>query len=119
MGVRDAAIILLGYASAMRRSELVALNLLDVAESPAGSWLRSAGPRPTRTGTARASPSPAAGTRRDLGLDQTGTAQSENVGTNATVPLANPARETLRMDAPVGTARIAAISGRLEWAPAE
>jgi integrase len=36
MGVRDAAIILLGYASAMRRSELVALTLLDVAEKPDG-----------------------------------------------------------------------------------
>ena len=36
LGIRDAAIILLGYASAMRRSELVALTLLDVAEKPDG-----------------------------------------------------------------------------------
>jgi integrase len=36
LGIRDAAIILLGYASAMRRSEIVALTLLDVREEPAG-----------------------------------------------------------------------------------
>jgi integrase len=36
IGIRDAAIILLGYASAMRRSELVALTLLDVEEKPDG-----------------------------------------------------------------------------------
>lgn len=35
-GTRDAAIILLGYASAMRRSELTALTLLDVEEKPDG-----------------------------------------------------------------------------------
>ena len=38
-GVRDAAIILLGYASAIRRAELVALTLLDVREEPAGLLL--------------------------------------------------------------------------------
>lgn len=32
LGVRDAAVILLGYASALRRSELTALTLLDVEE---------------------------------------------------------------------------------------
>ncbi|HET7355349.1 MAG TPA: tyrosine-type recombinase/integrase [Nocardioidaceae bacterium] len=36
VGVRDAALILLGYASAMRRSEIVALTLLDVEEKPDG-----------------------------------------------------------------------------------
>lgn len=36
LGIRDAAIILLGYASAMRRSKLTALTLLDVQEEPAG-----------------------------------------------------------------------------------
>jgi integrase len=36
VGIRDAAIILLGYASAMRRSELVALTLVDLEEKPAG-----------------------------------------------------------------------------------
>lgn len=36
VGIRDAAIILLGFASAMRRSELTALTLLDVQEEPAG-----------------------------------------------------------------------------------
>jgi integrase len=34
--VRDAAVILLGYASAMRRSELTALTLLDVEEKTDG-----------------------------------------------------------------------------------
>lgn len=36
VGVRDAAIILLGYASAMRRSELTALTLLDLEEKADG-----------------------------------------------------------------------------------
>ena len=35
-GTRDAAIILAGYASAMRRAELVALTLLDVRDEPPG-----------------------------------------------------------------------------------
>ena len=34
--MRDAAVILLGYASAMRRSELTALTLLDVEEKTDG-----------------------------------------------------------------------------------
>ena len=38
-GIRDAAIILLGYASAMRRAELVALTLSDVEPKPAGLLL--------------------------------------------------------------------------------
>lgn len=37
--VRDAAIILLGYASTMRRAELVALDLADVGHKPAGLLL--------------------------------------------------------------------------------
>lgn len=39
IGVRDAAIILLGFASAMRRSEIVALSLVDVEYKPAGLLL--------------------------------------------------------------------------------
>jgi len=39
IGIRDAAIILLGYASALRRSELVALTLADVEHKPAGLLL--------------------------------------------------------------------------------
>jgi integrase len=35
-GIRDAAIILLGYASAMRRSEIIGLDLPDVREEPDG-----------------------------------------------------------------------------------
>lgn len=38
-GIRDAAIILLGYASAVRRAELVALDLADVEHKPAGLLL--------------------------------------------------------------------------------
>lgn len=36
LGIRDAAIILLGYASAMRRSEITALTHLDIREEPDG-----------------------------------------------------------------------------------
>lgn len=39
IGIRDAAIILLGYASALRRSELVALALADIEDKPAGLLL--------------------------------------------------------------------------------
>jgi integrase len=39
LGARDAAIILLGYASALRRSELVALTLDDVEPKPGGLLL--------------------------------------------------------------------------------
>lgn len=39
IGARDAAIILLGYASAMRRAELVALTMADVEHQPAGLLL--------------------------------------------------------------------------------
>ncbi|WP_310963897.1 site-specific integrase [Nocardioides terrisoli] len=38
-GTRDAAIILLGFASALRRSELVALTLADLSHEPAGLLL--------------------------------------------------------------------------------
>ena len=38
-GIRDAAIILIGYASAMRRAELVALDLTDIEHKPAGLLL--------------------------------------------------------------------------------
>jgi len=39
IGIRDAAIILIGYASAMRRAELVALTLSDIEPKPAGLLL--------------------------------------------------------------------------------
>lgn len=38
-GARDAAIILLGFASALRRSELTALTLADIETKPAGLLL--------------------------------------------------------------------------------
>jgi integrase len=46
LGARDAAIILLGYASALRRSELVALTLHDVEPKPGGLLLH---PRSSKT----------------------------------------------------------------------
>lgn len=39
LGVRDAALILLGFASAMRRSELAALTIADVEFQPGGALL--------------------------------------------------------------------------------
>ncbi len=39
IGTRDAAMILLGYASAMRRSEIVALTLADIKRKPASLLL--------------------------------------------------------------------------------
>ena len=36
IGIRDAAMILLGYASAMRRSGPVALQVAEVEHGPAG-----------------------------------------------------------------------------------
>jgi integrase len=39
IGVRDTAIILLGFASALRRSELTALTLADVEDQPGGLLL--------------------------------------------------------------------------------
>ncbi len=38
-GIRDAAVILLGYASAVRRAELVVLDLTDIEHKPAGLLL--------------------------------------------------------------------------------
>ena len=35
-GVRDRALLLLGFAGAFRRSELVALDVADIAEAEAG-----------------------------------------------------------------------------------
>lgn len=52
IGARDRAIILLGYASALRPSELAALRLADIATRVEGSWLPSVAPRQTRTATA-------------------------------------------------------------------
>jgi integrase len=53
-GLRDRALLLLGFAAAMRRSELVALDVEDLDfRRRAGSSSRSASPRLTRSGQER------------------------------------------------------------------
>ncbi len=42
-GLRDRALLLLGFAGAFRRSELVALNVADIAEKALREWLDAAG----------------------------------------------------------------------------
>jgi integrase len=49
-GRRDRALLLFGFAGALRRSELVALQVEDVAIVAGGLGCASAGPRPTRPG---------------------------------------------------------------------
>ena len=68
--MRDAAVILLGYASAMRRSELTALTLLDVEEKTDGllvtirqSKTDQEGTRPDRRGRPRREPRDRSGCR--------------------------------------------------------
>jgi site-specific recombinase XerD len=46
-GVRDTAILLLGFAGALRRSELAALTLADLEAKPGGCCCTCAAPRPT------------------------------------------------------------------------
>jgi site-specific recombinase XerC len=55
IGIRDAAIILLGHASATRRAELVALALTDVEHKPAAVLLTVRRSRMTRTALGRLS----------------------------------------------------------------
>jgi site-specific recombinase XerD len=57
-GVRDAAIILLGFASALRRSELTGLTLADVEIKPGGLLLRVRRSKPIPKATAKSSASP-------------------------------------------------------------
>jgi site-specific recombinase XerD len=52
IGTRDRALILLGFAGAFRRSELVGLDVADCAFSKDGLPSRSGAPRPTRTAPA-------------------------------------------------------------------
>jgi integrase len=49
IGIRDRAVILLGYASAMRPGEVSALDVGDTSPSPPASSSMSAAPRPIRT----------------------------------------------------------------------
>ena len=63
IGIRDAAIILLGYASALRRAEIVASPSPTSSTSPPDSCSTSASPRCTRKATASSSLSPTANTR--------------------------------------------------------
>ena len=58
-GLRDRALLLLGFAAALRRSELVALDVEDLDfDAARGLWSPSGAPRPTRSRKARRSPSP-------------------------------------------------------------
>ena len=56
IGIRDAAMILLGYASAMRRSEIVTLALADVEHKPAACCSPFASPRWSKKDTANRLP---------------------------------------------------------------
>lgn len=47
-GTRDRALLLVGFAGALRRSELVASTSRTSARSPRASWSPSGAPRPTR-----------------------------------------------------------------------
>jgi site-specific recombinase XerD len=40
IGLRDRALLLIGFAGALRRSELVGLDVSDLTKTPAGSRLR-------------------------------------------------------------------------------
>jgi integrase len=62
LGARDAALILLGFASALRRSELAALTLADFQAKPGGLLITSGVPRPIPTAAARSSAALTAGT---------------------------------------------------------
>ena len=53
---RDRAVLLIGFAGAFRRSELVALNADDIQETPEGCASPSAAARPTRRGTVMSLP---------------------------------------------------------------
>ena len=57
-GLRDRALVLVGYVGAFRRSELAAFNAEDLEARPEGCWCTSADPRSTKRA--------AAGTRRSL-----------------------------------------------------
>jgi hypothetical protein len=57
IGIRDSAIILLGYASAMRRAEIVGLDLADVEHKPAGLLLTIRKSKRIRMVMVRRSPS--------------------------------------------------------------
>jgi hypothetical protein len=63
-GARDAALILLGFAGALRRSELAAFALADVEAKPADCCCTCAAPRPTPHAADRWSGSPTASTPR-------------------------------------------------------
>jgi integrase len=53
--IRDRALLLFGFASAMRRSELASLDVEDLEDTPDGLRVRSAAARPTRRGMATSS----------------------------------------------------------------
>ena len=59
-GLRDRAVLLIGFAGAFRRSEVVALNVEDLEESEPGFKVTIRHSRPTRRGRAKSSLSCAA-----------------------------------------------------------
>lgn len=58
LGLRDRALILLGFAGAFRRSELVALNVLDIARHPKGIVVTLRRSKTDQAGTGREKPIP-------------------------------------------------------------
>jgi integrase len=54
-GLRDRALLLLGFAGAFRRSELVALDVADLAQADAGLRVTIRKSRPIRKATAKPS----------------------------------------------------------------
>jgi hypothetical protein len=47
-GLRDRALLMIGFSAGMRRSELAGLDIEDVVDEPEGWASRSGGRRPTR-----------------------------------------------------------------------
>jgi integrase len=64
IGARDRALLLLGFAGALRRSELVALDIADIVETPDGLKLRIRRSKPIRRPPDARSASPTALTAR-------------------------------------------------------
>jgi site-specific recombinase XerD len=64
LGCRDRALLLVGFAGAFRRSELVALHLEDIESSREGLTITVRRSKPTRMGREQRSALPTLGKRR-------------------------------------------------------